>query len=206
MLRGAERLREYDVTRRLRHPIPKDLVRCALIALACGTMASKCDREPAVYRGSRLQVAQLPPDDVVGAYRAALAASFTLGDPTLALLVDPTLLPRGEGLGGGDPMPAAVRSSLQRQRLVSGTCQVPVERNKTPLVCRAARPGYVVRFSAPFALGAGRRDSVQVHLVVQQYAIPKGPVAERLRFERAYHVARRGQTWHAVREARLPQP
>jgi hypothetical protein len=63
-----------------------------------------------------------------------------------------------------------------------------------------------VRFSAPFALGAERRDSLQVHVVVQQYAIPKGPVAERLRFERAYHVARRGQTWRAVREARLPQP
>ena len=200
------RLREYDVMRRLRYPIPTALVRCALVALACGTMASKCEREPDVYRGSRLQVAALPPDDVVGTYRAALAAALPLGDPALSLLVDPTLLPRDEGLAGGDVMPAEVRSGLQRARLVSGTCQVPVQRNKTPLVCRAARPGYVVRFSAPFALAAGRRDSVQVHLVVQQYAIPKGPVAERLRFERAYHVARRGQTWRAVGEARLPQP
>ena len=200
------RLREYDVTRRLRHPIPTALVRCALVALACSTMASKCEREPDVYRGSKLQVATLPPDEVVATYRAALAAALPLGDPALSLLVDPTLLPRDEGLAGGDAMPAEVRSGLQRQRLVSGTCQVPVQRNKTPLVCRAARPGYVVRFSAPFALAAGRRDSVQVHLVVQQYAIPKGPVAERLRFERAYHVARRGQTWRAVGEARLPQP
>jgi hypothetical protein len=206
MLRGTDLLREYDVTRRLRHPISKTLVRCALIALACGTMASKCEREPDMYRGSKLQVATLPPDEVVGTYRAALAAALPLGDPALFLLVDPTLLPRGEGLAGGDAMPADVRSGLQRQRLVSGTCQVPVQRNKTPLVCRAARPGYVVRFSAPFALAAGRRDSVQVHLVVQQYAIPKGPVAERLRFERAYRVARRGQGWRAVSEARLPQP
>jgi hypothetical protein len=206
MLRGAKRLREYDVTRRLRHPISKTLVRYALIALAWGTMASKCERQPDLYRGSRLQVASLPPDDVVGAYRASLAAALPLGDPALSLLVDPTLLPRSEGLAGGDAMPAPVRSGLQRQRLVSGTCQVPVERNRSPLVCRAARPGYVVRFSAPFELSTARRDSVQVHLVVQQYAIPKGPVAERLRFERAYHVARRGQGWRAVSEARLPQP
>ena len=76
-----------------------------------------------------------------------------------------------------------------------------------PLICRAERAGYVVRFSQPFALGAGGgHDSAQVHLVVQQFAIPNGPMAERLRFERAYHVARRGSTWHAVREARLPQP
>ena len=167
MLRGTARLREYDVMRRLRYPIPKPLVRCALIARACGTMASKCEREPDVYRGSKLQAATLPADDVVATYRAALAAALPLGDPALSLLVDPTLLPRDEGLAGGDPMPAEVRTGLQRQRLVSGTCQVPVQRNKAPLVCRAARPGYVVRVSAPFALAVGRRDSVEGPLGVQ---------------------------------------
>jgi hypothetical protein len=168
-------------------------------------MGFSCAREPEVYRGPRLQVAALPPEALVGVYRATLGASFSLDDPALSLLVDPMLLPRGEGLAGGDPMPAVVRSALQRHRLVKGTCQVPVERIRTPLVCRADRPGYVVRLSAPLALGAGR-DSVQVHLVVQQYAIPKGPAAERLRFERAYHLVRRGATWRPVGEARLPQP
>jgi hypothetical protein len=181
------------------------MVRCALVSLACGTMALKCEREPEAYRGPGLEVAPLAAADIVGAYRAALASSFTLGDPTLSLLVDPVFLPRGEGLAGGDSMPPALRSTLERHGLTKGTCQVPLQRNRTPLVCRAARPGYVVRFSEPLAL-RGRQDSVQVHLVVQQYAVPRGPVAERLRFERAYHVARRGQTWRAVREARLPQP
>jgi hypothetical protein len=181
------------------------IVRCAFISLACGTMALKCKREPEAYRGPGLEVAPLAAADIVGAYRAALASSFTLGDPTLSLLVDPVFLPRGEGLAGGDSMPRALRSTLERHGLTKGTCQLPVQRNRTALVCRATRPGYVVRFSQPLALG-GRQDSVQVHLVVQQYAIPRGPVAERLRFERAYHVARRGQTWRAVREARLPQP
>lgn len=204
MLREAKRPREYHVTTKLRR-VTSDLARFVIISMACATMAFKCEREPDAYRGPGLEVAPLAPDDIVGAYRAALASSFTLGDPTLSLLVDPAFLPRAEGLAGGDSMPAALRSALQRHALTKGTCQIPVQRNRTPLVCRASLPGYVVRFSEPLALG-GRRDSVQVHLVVQQYAIPRGPVAERLRFERAYHVVRRGQTWRAVREARLPQP
>ena len=185
---------------------PRDLVRRVLTCLTCAAVGFGRAPEPApTYRGTGLEVEPLPPKDVVGVYRAALAAAFSLGDPALSLLVDPVLLPRTAGLAGGDTMPPAVRSALQRHRVVKGTCQVQVERTRTPLVCRADRPGYVVRLSPPFALGAGH-DSVQVHLVVQQYAVPGGPVAQRLRFERAYHLVRGGPTWRAVREARLPQP
>jgi hypothetical protein len=184
---------------------PDLIVRRALLGLACVATALACAREPEAYRGAGLQVATVPPDDVARAYVAAMGGAFNVDDPALSLLVDPLLLPRGVGLAGGDSMPPAVRSVLQRYRFVNGTCQVQVERLRTPLVCRAARPGYVVRLSPPFALGAGR-DSLQVHLVVQQYAIPRGPAAERLRFERAYRVVRRGQGWRAISEARLPQP
>ncbi|MFN2567304.1 MAG: hypothetical protein ABR499_20095 [Gemmatimonadaceae bacterium] len=185
--------------------ILEELVRRTLIHLACAGIAFGCAREPEAYRGAGLQIDTLPLNDAVGVYRATLAASFRIEDPALSLLLDPVLLPRAVGLVGGDTMPSAVRSALQHHRLVRGTCHVPVERTRTPLVCRAARPGYVVRLSAPFASRAGH-DSVQVHLVVQQYAIPSGPAAERLRFERAYRVVRSGRTWHAVGEARLPQP
>jgi hypothetical protein len=181
------------------------LLQRALICLAWAGITFGCAREPEAYRGAGLRVDTLPLNDVVRVYRATLAAAFRLDDPALSLLVDPILLPRGVGLVGGDTMPSAVRSALQRHRLVKGTCEVPVQRTRTPLVCRADRPGYVVRLSAPFALDAGH-DSVQVHLVVQQYAIPNGPAAERLRFERAYQLGRSGPTWHAMREARLPQP
>jgi hypothetical protein len=185
--------------------IPKELAQRVLICLACAGIALGCPREPEAYRGAGLQVDTLPVKDLVGVYRATLSAAFRLDDPALSLLVDPTLLPRGAGLVGGDTMPSAVRSALSRAGLVKGTCQVPLERTRTPLICRANRPGYVVRLSAPFALGAGH-DSVQLHLVVQQYAIPSGPVAERLRFERAYQLVRSGPTWRAIGEARLPQP
>jgi hypothetical protein len=185
--------------------VPKKPAWRLLLCLAWAGLAAGCPREPEAYRGRGLRVDTLPVNDVVRVYRATLAGSFSLDDPALSLLVDPMLLPRGMGLAGGDSMPPAVRSALERHRLVKGTCQVPLQRTPTPLVCRAARPGYVVRLSAPFALGAGH-DSVQVHLVVQQYAIPKGPVAQRLRFERAYQLVRSGPTWRAVGEARLPQP
>jgi hypothetical protein len=181
------------------------LLRAASLSLVGAGLTVGCPREPEAYRGRGLQVATLPVNDVVGIYRAALGASFTLGDPTLSLLLDPVLLPRTEGLAGGDTMPADVRSALRSRGLVKGTCQVPLQRTPAPLVCNAARPGYVVRVSAPFAMGTAS-DSVQVHVVVQQYAVPRGPVAQRLRFERAYQVARSGPAWRAVGEARLPQP
>jgi hypothetical protein len=198
MLRAVGRLRRYGMKR-----FDRPRTACVVIGLWC--VAIGCAREPQAYRGAGLHVDSLPPVDVARVYRAALGAAFTLRDPALSLLLDPLLLPRGEGLVGGDPMPSAVHSILARDLLVKGTCQVPPERTPAPLVCRAARPGYVVRLSAPFALGAGH-DSVQVHLVVQQYAIPNGPVAERLRFERAYRVVRDGPRWRAVSEARLPPP
>jgi hypothetical protein len=171
--------------------------------VVCAAIASACARESVAYRGAGLQVDTLPVSDLVAVYRTALAGSFRLGDPSLSILVDPTLLPRAAGLRGGDTMPPDVLAALRGAGIAAGTCRMPVAKTRVPFICRAERAGYAVRFSEPFALGP---DSVQVHLVVQQYAIPNGPAAERFLFERAYHVARRGSTWRAVREARLPQP
>ena len=155
------------------------------------------------YRGAGLDVAHLPIADAVSVYRAALGGSFTLGDPSLSILVDSLLLPREPGLAGGTPMSAELRSALRDAGLSKCSCTIPVMKTREPLVCAAQRAGYAVRLSDLFSLG---RDSVQVSVVVEQYAIPSGPRAERLRFERAYHVARRGTSWRAVREARMPQP
>src|SRR3712207_6639867 len=105
-------------------PRPSALVRRTALVLSVSALALGCPREPEAYRGRGLQVDSLPVTDVVRVYRAALAAAFNLDDPALSLLVDPALLPRGEGLAGGDTMPAAVLASMQRTRLVKGTCQV----------------------------------------------------------------------------------
>ena len=166
-------------------------------------LAGCAKRDAGAYRGGRLDVAALPSADLVAVYRAALGGPFTLGDPSLSILADTMWLPRSAGLAGGTPMPPAVRGALRDAGVVQGTCTVPVTKTREALVCQAPRAGYAVRLSEPFAVS---RDTVQVHVVVEQYAIPGGPRAERLRFERAYHVVRRAGTWRATREARLPQP
>jgi hypothetical protein len=176
------------------------LIASVIVAATLG-----CNERVVDYRGAGLHVDTLPTDDIVNIYRATLAGSFTLTDRSLSLLIDPVLLPRSSGLSGGDTMPPELVSKLQHTGLVRGVCRVPIRNTPMPLVCRADEAGYVVRFSPPYAMGS--RDTVQVHLVVQQYAIPNGPVAERMRFERAYQLARRdASTWRATREARLPQP
>jgi hypothetical protein len=156
------------------------------------------------YRGGVHDVAQLAPVDAASAYRAALGGSFNMSDPSLWILVDTLFLPRTEGLEGGVPVAREQLAAIRALTVVKGTCTVPVQgRGRDALVCPVAHPGYAARFSQPFALGP---DSVQVHVVVEQYAIPRGPQLERLRFERAYHVVKRGATWRAVREGRLPRP
>lgn len=165
--------------------------------------ATACGKPQSDYRGAGLQVATLPLAERVAVYRAALGGAFRLEDPTLSILVDTTLLPRNDGLSGGETMPADLLAALRAAGFVKGTCKLPEKRTREALICPAQRAGYVARFSEPFARAG---DSVQVHLVVHQYATPYGPRAERLRFERAYHIARSGPSWRAVREARLPQP
>lgn len=176
-------------------------VRLALIVATCA--ACTPEREN-FYRGGLHDVAELPAADQAAAYRAALTGSFNVSDPGLWVLVDTLYLPRTDGLAGGTPIPAEQMRAIQALDVVKGTCTVPVQKRGRPaLVCPANHPGYAVRVSEPFALGP---DSVQVHTVVEQYAIPGGPQLERLRFERAYHVVKRGTAWRAVREGRLPQP
>lgn len=176
-------------------------IRVALIAAACAACA--LEREN-FYRGGLHDVAELPAADQAAAFRAALTGSFNVSDPGLWVLVDTLYLPRTEGLAGGTPISAETMQAVQALDVVRGTCAVPLQKRGRPaLVCAANHPGYAVRVSQPFGLGP---DSVQVHIVVEQYAIPGGPQLERLRFERAYHVAKRDGRWRAVREGRLPQP
>jgi hypothetical protein len=172
-------------------------------AILVSLMAVSCKDNSEDFRGPGLSAASLSVGDQVSVYRATLAGSFPMEDPALSLMLDTMFVPRSSGLEGGTPLPAALRDTLKLRGIVRGECQVPVRRQRQPLICEAQRAGYAVRLSEPLQLGT---DSVQVYLVVEQYATPIGNRAERLRFERAYHVVRRGSGWNAVREARMPQP
>ena len=174
-----------------------------LIGLLSAAVALGCEGGGGGYRGAGLAVDTLAVNDMVAIYRATIGGAFTLDDPKLSVLVDPLLLPRTAGLVGGDRMPAELLQALRNNRVVQGVCRIPLRASGVPLTCPADLPGYVARFSPPFAMPG---DTVQVHLVVQQYSIPGGRPEQRLRFERAYYVARQGGTWRAVREARLSAP
>ncbi|HMC57285.1 MAG TPA: hypothetical protein VKH19_19045 [Gemmatimonadaceae bacterium] len=171
--------------------------------MTIASLGTSCRPEGEAYRGGRLDVSHLPAADVAAVYDAAVAGAFDVADPSLSILVDTLLLPRAAGLEGGARMNDAVLAAMRDAGAVKGVCSIPVRATHDPLRCDAARSGYVVRFSDPFARST---DSVQVNMVVEQYAIRAGPAAERLRFERAYQIARKGAAWRAVREGRLPRP
>jgi hypothetical protein len=58
----------------------------------------------------------------------------------------------------------------------------------------------VVRFSDVLARGG---DSVEVYLAAQKFDTPTSGGSESLRFERAYRLVHRGDTWVPTAEARV---
>ncbi len=172
---------------------------CVALLAAVGCTKGKVED----YRGTGLPVETLLLNDQILIYRAVLWASFPMDDPNISILVDPLYLPRSEGLIGGDAMPNEVTAAMKAMGVVKGSCVLPVRESPAPLSCPAERPGYVVRFSQAYRLG---RDSLQVHMAAQNYAVANGPKLERMRFERAYILVRTATGWKAVREAKMPNP
>jgi hypothetical protein len=166
----------------------------AVMALGCAT------NDSSVVRGKGLTVAALPSVDQARIYEAAVRGAFDL-DPSLSLLLDSRVLPRGVGLAPSGAVPDTVAAELQRRGVTRGGCEPPLSTKGAPR-CKAELPGYVIRFSPVFAI---QPDSVEVYVYVQKYDTPAGEASQTLRFERAYQVVRRGDDWHAVREARIPK-
>jgi hypothetical protein len=176
-------------------------VGAALFLLALGSACKRDDSN--MLRGRGLQPAQLSDSDRVGVYNAALRAMFEMDDPALSLLLDPRLLSRTSSVGADFPMAASLSSELRGRGIVKGTCTAPSGGTRKTLLCRAERPGYVVRFSEVFALA---RDSVQVYVLVQKYDTPESGASEALRFEKVYQVVRQDGVWRAAKEGRMPRP
>jgi hypothetical protein len=175
-------------------------VRVSALAIALVSSAG-CTKEDSSVRGRGLSVATLPPASQSRIYEAAVRASFEVDDQALSLLLDPRELPRDVGLTASTRLPDGVAAELRDRGVTKGLCE-PATVPKGVPVCKAALPGYVVRFSPVFALG---KDSVQVYVYVQKYDVPGGEKSDRLRFERAYQVVKRGDVWKAVREGRVPK-
>ena len=156
--------------------------------------------DQSVTRGRGLPVASLPVATRADIYAATLRAAFDVG-PSLVLLLHPQLLPRTAGLAGGQPVPAELESALRRTGTAQGTCRPPTAQEGRAPQCEARAPGYVVRFSDVLQLPA---DSVQVYLEAERYATPASGPAQAFRFEKAYQLVRRGDSWRVAREGRVP--
>ncbi|MDB4882447.1 MAG: hypothetical protein JWL95_1213 [Gemmatimonadetes bacterium] len=161
-----------------------------------------CTKEegPPQVRGAGFPLASLDVSEQAAVNGSALSAAFD-PDPSLSLLIDPVYLPRTAGRLGGASVAPALIARMKQGGSIRGICQTPRDTTRTVPVCPAPLPGYVVRFSEVFQLGA---DSVEVYLGATRYRrAPKEP-AEVLRFERAYQLVRVKGEWRVMREARLP--
>ena len=167
----------------------------ALMLVACGPGA-----DDHYVRGHNLSVASMTANARVSVYEAALGAAFDLRDPALTLLLDRRKLARVGGMGEDGKLSGPVESGLKQRGVIHGVCEPPISSSRATPQCTARGPGYVVRFSE--VLGRGG-DSVEVYLAVQKYDTPNSGHSESLRFERAYQLVRRGDTFEPTREARV---
>ncbi len=177
---------------------PRQLLIAALVAITAPGCGSKT--EDTYVRGHGLRVADLPVHDRVAIYQAAIGGAFTIGDPSLYLLLDPRLLPRTEGYAGTAGMSQALRTAVLESHIVQGTCQPPIEETPHIAHCQAPMAGYVVRFSEVFRMP---HDTMEVYLAVRRYSTPTTVGIGRLEFERVYKVVKHGAAWDAVAEGRI---
>jgi hypothetical protein len=134
------------------------------------------------------------------AYEAAVRAAFDLDDPAVSILLDERVLPRAAGLDSAATLPSGVAIDLMQRGAVRGTCHPKIGIKAAPK-CKAALPGYVVRFSDVLSAG---HDSAEVYLWAEKYDNPASGFSAPLRFERAYQLVRTSSGWRAAQEARIP--
>jgi hypothetical protein len=172
--------------------------RHATVFLALGCAACQADDQS--VRGHGLSVASLPAATQAQMYEAAARADFDVSDPTLWLLADPRLLPRGVGLETEGRVSPAVLSALMSSGMFKGRCEPPVKHKPGAPTCNAERPGYVLRFSPVFSMGG---DSTEVYVYTQQYDNAQSGHSQPRRYEKAYQIVRRGGEWRAAREGTI---
>jgi hypothetical protein len=177
-------------------------VLASALAATVALSSTACTKEDSSVRGHGLTVASLPAVSQAHVYEAALRSAFEVDDPGLSLLFDPRELPRGVGLAESTRLPDTVGTELRRRGVTKGSCEPAIPPKPGVPVCKAELPGYIVRFSPVFTL---KGDSVQVYVYVQKYDTPTSGRSDKLRFERAYQVVKRGENWKAVREGRVPK-
>ena len=177
-------------------PSPARTISLGVVLLA----ACVANEDDHFVRGHKLRVASMTADARIAVYKAAVAAAFDLRDPALTLLLDRRKLPRVGGMAEEGRLSGPVANGLHDRNIVQGVCEPPITTSRKTPVCTARGPGYIVRFSDVLARGG---DSVEVYLAVQKFDTPSSVGSESLRFERAYQMARHGDTFEPTQEARV---
>jgi hypothetical protein len=165
-----------------------------LLLAACG------GEDEEIARGPGLAVAELPAAERAAAYDAALHAGFDVA-PGLTLLLSPAHLPRTAALSGGPPLDTALVAALRARGIVQGTCAAPPPAEGGVPRCAGPAAGYLLRLSEPYRLGG---DTIQLYVDAERYALPDTPPSPPFRFETAYQLVGRGETWTVLREGRVP--
>ena len=155
-----------------------------------------------VVRGRGLTELTLSAAARANIYEAAARAAFDVTDPALSLLLDRRELPRTTGLEPAGQISEGVVAEALKRGVFKGTCEPSLTGTKGTARCKAALPGYVLRFSPVFA---ERGDTAEVYMYAQRYDTPASGISETLRFERAYLVVNTADGWRAAREGRVPK-
>jgi hypothetical protein len=185
-------------TRSVREHIRRVVATAAVAFIASGCRGD----DSSVVRGHGLTVMALPAESQANIYEAAARAAFEVSDPSLSLLLDRRELPRTTGLEAAGELGADVVAAARKGSIFKGTCEPSLTATKGTARCKAALPGYVLRFSPVFA---ERGDTAEVYMYAQRYDTPSSGISETLRFERAYQVIRTPDGWRAAREGRVPK-
>src|SRR5580765_1984315 len=127
-------------------------------AFAAGALSACDGDDPGIVRGKRLAVTALPASSQAQIYAAAARGSFDVDNTSL--LLDRRTLPRTIGLSDAGRLADDVVAEMKRRGTVKGVCEPPLTGARGTARCSAGLPGYVVRYSAIFAI---KPDSVQVY-------------------------------------------
>ena len=167
-----------------------------VLVLACAAPAEREDQS----RSGGLPVARLTVAEQVAVWDASVRAAFDVG-PELVLLSHPRLLPRGAGLAGGVPLPAALGEALRAAGVTRGSCDPRREGDTRAPRCSSGRSGYVIRATEVFQ-AAG--DTLRMNLRSETFAASDGPGQKPFAFEMAYKlVPAGGGQYRAVAEGRV---
>lgn len=177
-------------------------MRRVALLFALGWACSPPAAQPDTSRSNGLPVATLTVEEQAAVYDAAVRAAFDVG-PDLYLVAHKRRLPAGAGLEGGDELPSALGTALERAGITHGTCDPERSNAQRAPLCPVERSGYIIRATDVYQ-AAG--DTLRMNFRSELYAAARGSGQEPFAFEMAYKLAPSAPgRWRVVAEGRVQE-